>query len=66
MSKNRKNKTQKKSPTLLKAPRNSFAISPLMKKGGVHQKSKSAERSKIRRETKKQARDWSGWSRLFK
>ena len=41
-------------------PRNPFANHPMMKKGGVHQKSKSAERAKARRETRKQARDWAG------
>ncbi len=40
-------------------PRNPFANHPLMKKGGAHQKSKSAERAKARRETNRLARDWS-------
>ena len=39
------------------APRNPFANHPLMRKSTVHEKSKSAERSKARRETKKLARD---------
>lgn len=40
-------------------PRNPFSDHPLMRKGGVHQKTKSAERSQTRRETKRLARDWS-------
>ena len=40
-------------------PRNPFANHPLMKKGGAHQKSKTAERTKARRETQRLARDWS-------
>lgn len=40
-------------------PRNPFSNHPLMRKGGAHQKSKSAERSQTRRETKRLARDWS-------
>ena len=34
------------------APRNPFSNHPLMRKGGVHRKSKSAERSQSRRETR--------------
>ncbi|WP_196140765.1 hypothetical protein [Aliikangiella sp. G2MR2-5] len=45
--------------TIESRPRNPFSDHPLMRKGGVHQKSKSAERSKARRETKRLARDWS-------
>ena len=41
------------------APRNPFANHPLMRKSAVHVKSKSAKRSKTRRETKQLARDWS-------
>ncbi|PHS16862.1 MAG: hypothetical protein COA86_11410 [Kangiella sp.] len=41
------------------APRNPYANHPLMRKSAVHEKSKSAERSKTRRETKQLARDWS-------
>lgn len=40
-------------------PRNPFSSHPLMRKGGVHHKTKSAERSQTRRETKRLARDWS-------
>lgn len=35
--------------------RNLHAIAPIMRKGGVHQKSESAQRSAARRELKKQA-----------
>ena len=38
---------------------NPYSNHPLMRKGGVHQKSKSAERFQTRRETKRLARDWS-------
>jgi len=41
------------------APRNPYANHPLMRKSAVHEKSKSAERSKTRSETKQLARDWS-------
>ena len=41
------------------APRNPYANHPLMRKGGVHEKSKSALRAETRRETKRLARDWS-------
>ncbi len=41
------------------APRNPYANHPLMRKSAVHEKSKSAKRSKTRRETKQLARDWS-------
>lgn len=41
-----------------RVPRNPYANHPMMSKGGVHQKSKSALRSSARRETKKMARDW--------
>lgn len=44
------------------APRNPYANHPLMRKSAVHEKSKSAERSKTRRETKQLARDWSGFN----
>ncbi len=43
------------------APRNPFAHHPLMLKGGVHEKSKSAQRAETRRETKRLARDWSSF-----
>lgn len=35
--------------------RNLHAIAPIMRKGGVHQKSESAQRAAMRRELKKQA-----------
>ncbi len=41
------------------APRNPFSNHPLMRKGGAHEKTKSAQRAQTRRETKKLARDWS-------
>ena len=40
------------------APRNPYASHPLMKKGGVHQKSNKANRAKFRRETRQQSLDW--------
>ena len=43
------------------APRNPYANHPLMRKSAVHEKSKSADRSKIRREIKQLARDWSSY-----
>ncbi len=42
-----------------KAPRNPYANHPLMRRSAVHEKFKSAERSKTRREIKQLARDWS-------
>lgn len=38
-------------------PRNPLVNHPLMRKGGIHQKSKSALRSTVRRETKQLVRD---------
>ena len=38
-------------------PRNPYANHPLMRKGGVHEKSKSALRAETRRETMRLARD---------
>lgn len=43
-------------------PRNPYADHPLMRKGGVHQKSKSALRAAARRELKQLTRD--GFSKL--
>jgi len=40
------------------APRNPFSDHPLMRKGGVHEKSKKAKRASARRETKQLVRDW--------
>ncbi|MFO1350412.1 MAG: hypothetical protein U1F68_06940 [Gammaproteobacteria bacterium] len=38
-------------------PRNTVARSPLLRKGGAHQKSKSAERGAAKRELKKTTRE---------
>lgn len=38
--------------------RNLHACHPIMKKGGVHEKSKSAKRAAIKRETRKKASEW--------
>ncbi len=63
MAKTKKKKSRSskrpRTPSILTAPRNPYWDHPLMAKGGIHQKSKSAERAKIRRETKQLARDWS-------
>lgn len=40
--------------------RNLHAIAPIMRKGGVHQKSESAERAAMRRDLKKQTRQLIG------
>ena len=47
----------KNTKTHTNAPRNPYAKHPLMSKGGVHKKSKSAIRAATRRETKRLARD---------
>ncbi len=39
-------------------PRNLLATHPLMKKGGVHEKTQSAKRTASRRETRRMAREW--------
>jgi len=54
-----KKKRNRQVNTIAVAPRNPYTNHPLMRKGGVHQKSKSAERSQTRREVKQMARDWS-------
>ena len=62
MSKRKKGQKSQQllSMTQTVAPRNPFANHPLMRKGGeVHQKSSSAHRAAIRRETKRLSRDWS-------
>ncbi len=63
MSKSKKKKSRNRNrriaTPILIAPRNPYSDHPLMRKGGVHQSSKSAERSKIRREIKQLTRDWS-------
>ncbi len=40
--------------------RNLHAIAPIMRKGGVHQKSESAQRAAMRRDLKKQTRQLIG------
>lgn len=61
MAKKRKRKNRNRNgnsnPTLQLAPRNPLAFNPLMRRGGAHQKSKSALRSAARRETDQMARD---------
>ena len=60
MSKSKKRRSKKKvPPSLNTAPRNPYANHPLMQKGGVHQKSKSASRAAARRELRSMTRDWS-------
>ena len=44
--------------------RNGHAFHPIMRKGGVHQKSESAKRSATRRATRQQAREWLGRSSI--
>jgi hypothetical protein len=39
-------------------PRNPVARSPLLRKGGVHEKSRSSERSDTKRELEDKAADW--------
>ena len=56
MPKRRKNNH---SNSVTVAPRNPFSQHPLMRRGGVHQKSNSAKRAADRRETRRQSRDWS-------
>lgn len=43
-------------------PRNHHAYHPIMKKGGVHEKSNKAKRNKSKRETQKAAAQWRGRS----
>lgn len=38
--------------------RNPVAAAPILRKGGVHQKSKSAERTQIRVQLKREAGQW--------
>ncbi|MYF69994.1 MAG: hypothetical protein F4181_08525 [Proteobacteria bacterium] len=40
---------------MARKPRNPVARSPLLRKGGVHRKSRSAERSRSKRELKEEA-----------
>ena len=39
-------------------PRNPVARSPLLRKGGVHEKSRSSERSDTKRDLEDKAADW--------
>lgn len=43
-------------------PRNFHACHPIMGKGGVHEKSKSAKRAAAKRETRRKASEWLGRS----
>jgi len=65
MSKTKKKRNRQLAP-IATAPRNPYANHPMMRKGGVHQKSKSAERSQTRREVKQMARDWSSRILFFR
>lgn len=44
-------------PSKLKR-RNGHAFHPIMLKGGVHEKSKSAKRRQVKQEVKRQATEW--------
>ncbi|TVZ40912.1 hypothetical protein P886_0246 [Alteromonadaceae bacterium 2753L.S.0a.02] len=46
-------------------PRNFHACHPIMKKGGVHEKSRSAKRAAAKQETRRKVSDWLGRSTLF-
>ena len=52
MAKSKKRSKKKSKVTLITAPRNPFADHPLMKKGEVHQQSKSAKKPIINKEKK--------------
>lgn len=54
-----KRRTNTDSNLITMAPRNPLTQHPLMRKGGIHQKSNSAKRAADRRETRRQSRDWS-------
>ena len=43
-------------------PRNFHACHPIMRKGGVHEKTKGAQRAAARRETRQKASEWPGRS----
>jgi hypothetical protein len=60
MPKRRKHRTPANNGSVqqVSAPRNPFADHPLMRKGGVHEKSKKTLRASIRRETKQLVRDY--------
>ncbi|MDG4554130.1 MAG: hypothetical protein P9E24_07770 [Candidatus Competibacter sp.] len=42
--------------------RNPVAAAPILRKGGAHLKSKTAERAKIRSQLKRDASEWRQWS----
>jgi len=60
----RKSRNQDTLPTVQAAPRNPLALNPLMRRGGAHQQSKSAQRAAARREVSRLARD-AGYSRVL-
>lgn len=39
-------------------PRNFHACHPIMRKGGVHEKTKGAKRAAVKRETRRKASEW--------
>ena len=43
-------------------PRNLHACHPIMRKGGVHEKSKGAKRAAAKRDTQQKASEWLGRS----
>ncbi|WNO08254.1 hypothetical protein [Teredinibacter sp. KSP-S5-2] len=45
--------------------RNGHAFHPIMRKGGVHEKSKGAKRAAAKRQTDRKVREWLGRSSLF-
>ena len=45
-------------------PRNLHACHPIMRKGGVHEKSKSAKRTAVKQETRRKASEWLGRSHI--
>ncbi len=47
-----------------KPGRNGHACHPMMRKGGVHEKSRGAERTAAKRRTDKQVREWLGRSAI--
>lgn len=49
----------------VKKSRNLHACHPIMKKGGVHEKSKGAKRAAAKRETREKASEWLSRSHLL-
>ncbi len=45
--------------------RNFHACHPIMRKGGVHEKSSSAKRAAAKRETRRKAKEWLGCSPCY-